>query len=94
MLSLQREQQLTVKEGTRFYIEQCRRIKRYKGERHIVTHDSSSLKRTLNEPKYHYCTALSVTIPQMMEKQFITTLLKFCFPYVTELTLYRFPFLC
>ena len=94
VLSLQREQQFTVKEGTRFSIEQCRRIKRYKGERHIVTHDSSSLKRTLDEPKYHFCTALFVMIPQMMEEQFITTLLKFCFPYVTELTLYRFPFLC
>lgn len=93
VLSLQREQQFTVKEGTRFSIEQCRRIKRYKGERHIVTHDSS-LKRTLDEPKYHFCTALFVMIPQMMEEQFITTLLKFCFPYVTELTLYRFPFLC
>ena len=92
MLSLQRGQQLTVKEGTRFYIEQCGRIKRYEGEEFIVTRDSS-LEKSLNKPEYLFCTALFVMIPRMMEEPFITTLLKYCFPYVTELTLCCFPFL-
>lgn len=92
MLSLQREQQLTVKEGTRFAVEQCRKSMRYEGEEFIVTRDSS-LERSLNKAKYLFCTALFVMIPRMMEEQFITTLLQFCFPYVTELTLCCFPFL-
>lgn len=93
MLSLQREQQLTVKEGTRFAVEQCGKSMRYEGERYLNKLNTYSLEKSLNKANYLFCTALFVTIPQMMEKQFITTLLQFCFPYVTELTLCCFPFL-
>ena len=92
MLSLQREQQLTVKEGTRFAVEQCGKSMRYEGELYLNKLNSYFLEKSLNKAEYLLCTTLFVTIPRMMEKQYIASLLKFCFPYVTELTLCRFLF--